>query len=397
MFCTISQALSDIRAGRPLIVVDDEQRENEGDLVVASEKVTPEIINFFAKEARGLICTPVSKDIAGRLDLYPMVSENTESSGCNFAVSVDAATGIESGISAFDRAHTIQRLIAGDARPSDFVRPGHVFPLRARDGGVLVRAGHTEASVDLARLAGLTPSATICEIMKQDGTMARLPDLKRFAKKHKLHIISIAALIAHRRKTESLIQRASESTLATRFGPARIVVYTTTTHPSIEHVALVFGTVSAKKTVLTRVHSQCLTGDIFASLHCDCGDQLHAALHMLGEKGGVLLYLQQEGRGIGLAKKIQAYSLQRTEGLDTVQANERLGFPADLREYGIGAQMLADLGCRRIRLLTNNPKKIAGLSGYKITIAGHQPLKTTPHKENSSYLATKKKKLGHLL
>jgi 3,4-dihydroxy 2-butanone 4-phosphate synthase/GTP cyclohydrolase II len=394
---TIKEAIKDIKNGKPVIVVDDEDRENEGDLIVAAEKVTPAIINFMAREARGLICTPVSKEIAGKLDFYPMVSENEESEQCNFAVSVDLRKDITSGISAADRAKTIQQIVNSKAKASDFVRPGHVFPLRARDGGVLVRAGHTEAAVDLARLAGLKPAGTICEIMKEDGTMARLPDLVKFGRKHKLKIISIADLIAYRRGEEKLVRRVAEARLPTEYGEFQMVVYESLIEPGKEHVALVKGSVKGKKNVLVRVHSECLTGDAFHSLRCDCNDQKEEAMRRLEKAGaGVLVYMRQEGRGIGLANKIKAYGLQ-DRGADTVEANERLGFKADLREYGIGAQILADLGLTTIHLLTNNPKKLAGLAGYGLRVTKRLAIESKPGRHNRDYLATKKNKLGHAL
>lgn len=396
MLSPIEAAIKDLKRGIPVIVVDDEDRENEGDLVVPLEKVTPQIINFFAKEARGLICTPVHRAIAERLHFHPMVSDNEEGERCNFAVSVDLRDGITSGISAADRAKTIRRMLDPKAAACDFVRPGHVFPLIARDGGVLVRAGHTEASVDLARLAGFEPAGTICEIMKTDGTMARLPDLTKFAKKHRLKIISIADLIAYRRQKETLVKRVAESRLPTKFGEFQMIVYTTATEPGKEHVALVAGTVAKKKNVLVRVHSECLTGEVFGSRRCDCREQKDLALTRIAKEGGVFLYLRQEGRGIGLTNKVRAYALQDA-GHDTVSANEKLGFKDDLRDYGIGAQILADLGLTSIRLLTNNPRKITSLGGHGLSITTTLPLESTPHDGNRAYLVTKKKRLGHRL
>ncbi len=397
MLDTIDDALRALKAGKPVIVVDDEDRENEGDLVIPAEKVTAKVVNFMAREARGLICTPVSREIAGRLDFYPMVSENMESEQCNFAVSTDLRTGITSGISAADRARTIAQIVNPKAKASDFVRPGHVFPLRARDGGVLVRAGHTEAATDLSRLAGFLPAGTICEIMKEDGTMARLPDLVQFASKHKLKLISIADLIAYRREREKLITRVAEADLPTQYGDFRVLVYENTLEPGKEHVALVRGNVKGKKNVLVRVHSECLTGDNFHSLRCDCHEQKIEALRQIEAAGsGVLVYMRQEGRGIGLANKIKAYALQ-DKGADTVEANQKLGFHADLREYGIGAQILSDLGLTTIHLLTNNPRKLAGLSGYGLRVTKQLSLEVKPSKHNRAYLKTKKQKLGHTL
>lgn len=397
MLNTIEEAIAEVKAGRPIIVVDDENRENEGDLLVAAEKVTPEIINFMATHGKGLICTPVSLEIAERLDFTPMNPKVCEGEQCNFAITVDLKDGITSGISAADRSKTIQAIVNPKSKASDFNRPGHVFPLRARNGGVLVRAGHTEAAVDLAKLAGLTPAGTICEIMKDDGHMARLPDLEKFAEKHGIKIVSIVDLIAYRREKERLVEKVAEADLPTEYGDFRIMVYRNKLNPSEEHVALVKGEVADKKDVLVRVHSECLTSDAFGSLRCDCREQKDESMKQIEKAGcGVLLYMRQEGRGIGLCNKIRAYELQ-DGGLDTVEANEKLGFVADSREYGIGAQILADLGLTSIKLLTNNPRKLAGIEGYGLKVTEMLPLETKPHAQNQKYLAAKKTKLGHKL
>jgi 3,4-dihydroxy 2-butanone 4-phosphate synthase / GTP cyclohydrolase II len=396
----IEVALAEIRAGRMVVLVDDEDRENEGDLCMAAEKATPEAINFMARFGRGLVCLPLTEEQIERLRLGMMVpdAENSSGFGTAFTVSIEAREGVTTGISAHDRAHTIQTAIREDVRPQDIVRPGHVFPLRARTGGVLRRAGQTEGSVDLARMAGLKPAGVICEIMNDDGSMARMPDLVRFARQHELKIVTIADLIEYRLRNEKLVRRSGEAILPTREGGEfRSIVYENDID-HIDHIALVKGEIHEDDEVLVRVHSECLTGDAFGSLRCDCGEQLQAAMRMIEGAGkGVLLYMRQEGRGIGLKNKIKAYGLQDLEGLDTVQANERLGFAADLRDYGVGAQILHDLGVRKMRIITNNPGKRAGIEGYGLAIVERVPLEIQPNEKNLEYLRTKKEKLGHVL
>ncbi|NPA32416.1 MAG: bifunctional 3,4-dihydroxy-2-butanone-4-phosphate synthase/GTP cyclohydrolase II [Aquificae bacterium] len=397
-FNTVEEAIEDIKKGKMVIVVDDPDRENEGDLVMAAEKVTPEAINFMAKEGRGLICLSLTPERCEELDLHPMTPSNTDPKGTAFCVSIDAHPrfGTTTGISAHDRAITIKLAVSPNAKPSDFVRPGHVFPLRARPGGVLERAGHTEASVDLARLAGLYPAGVICEIMKEDGTMARVPDLMKFAKKHNLKIITIADLIKYRLKRESIVERVASAHLPTPWGVFKIHAYRHKLTGE-EQVALTMGEWREDEPVLVRVHSECLTGDVFRSMRCDCRPQLEKALEMIAKEGkGVLVYiLGHEGRGIGIADKIKAYELQE-KGLDTVEANEKLGYPADLRDYGVGAQILRDLGVRKMRLMTNNPRKIVALEGFGLEVTERVPIKIEPNEHNRVYLQVKKDKLGHL-
>lgn len=395
-FDPIARVLEEIRKGRMVIVTDDEDRENEGDLVMAASKVTPQSVNFMAQYGRGLICVPVTEERATHLGLQRMVAHNRELHATDFTVSVDAAHGTTTGISARDRAATIKVLSNPKAGPKDLRQPGHIFPLQATEGGVLRRAGHTEAAVDLARMAGLDPSGVICEILNEDGSMARLPDLLKFRKKHGLTICSIRDLIAYRRKSEKLIQREQEIEMPTDYGDFRMVLYRAALD-NHHHLALVKGPIDLTKPALVRVHSECLTGDVFGSRRCDCGSQLHRALAQIAESGhGVLVYMRQEGRGIGLPAKIHAYKLQE-EGLDTVQANARLGFPPDLRDYGTGAQILADLGIKKIRLLTNNPRKVVGLEGYGMEIVERIPIQSESNRHNARYLSTKKKKMGHMI
>ncbi|MDP4792524.1 MAG: bifunctional 3,4-dihydroxy-2-butanone-4-phosphate synthase/GTP cyclohydrolase II [Verrucomicrobiales bacterium] len=396
-FSPIEEIIVEIRHGRMVIIVDDEDRENEGDLVCASAKITPELINFMATHGRGLICAPITQEAAERLGLPLMVRRNTESHGTNFTVAVDAASGVTTGISSADRARTVEILANPMSEPQDLVRPGHILPLQAKQGGVLRRAGHTEAAVDLARLAGLEPAGVICEILNEDGTMARLPQLLEFAEKHQLKIGTIEALIDYRRSQEKLIERIEKIQMPTDFGTFDLIIYASTLNPDEHHLALVKGEILPDEPVLVRVHSECLTGDVFGSRRCDCGSQLHSALAQIEEAGkGVLVYMRQEGRGIGLANKIRAYKLQE-EGLDTVEANERLGFGSDLRDYGMGAQILYDLGVRKIRLMTNNPRKVVGLDGHRLEIVEKVPIMTVPNEHNERYLGTKRDKLGHFL
>lgn len=401
MLNSIDDVLKDIKSGKPVIVVDDESRENEGDIIIAAEFATPEKINFMLKEARGLICVPLESKRLEELQLHPMytvesIQKVKDPYGTAWMISVDAKRGVTTGISAFDRAQTVKTLISDEAKPADLIRPGHLFPLRAQEGGVLVRAGHTEAAVDLTRLAGLKPAGVICEVLKDDGSMARFPDLVKFAERHNLKICSIASLIEYRRKQEQLVEEIEKVVLPTEFGDFELHLYNSLSDSAI-HLALVKGDIKTSESVLTRVHSECLTGDVLSSLRCDCGSQLKQSLKMIAEnKRGVLLYMRQEGRGIGLANKIKAYKLQ-DEGADTVEANKMLGFNPDLRDYGIGAQILADLGVHKIKLLTNNPRKIVGIEGYDIQVTERVSIKIKENKKNKHYLNTKKSKLGHLI
>jgi len=392
----IPDIITDISAGKFIIIVDDENRENEGDLAIAAEKVTPQLINFMVTHARGLVCMPITGKRLDELQIPPMVQENTSKFTTAFTVSIEAKNKTTSGISAFDRSATVKAVLDPRTRAEDIARPGHIFPLRAKEGGVLVRAGHTEAVVDLARLAGLYPAGVICEILNEDGSMARLPQLEKLAEKYGIKIVSIADLITYRRKYERLVQKVAEARFPTKYGDFTIMAYKSTVDTD-EHVALVLGDVADGKPVLVRVHSECVTGDVFGSLRCDCGEQVRMAMNMISEEGrGVFLYMRQEGRGIGLHNKLRAYELQ-DQGLDTVEANIALGFDADLRDYGIGAQILADLGLHDIRLLTNNPKKIIGLESYGLKVVESIRLISQPTEYNKNYLKTKQEKLEHLL
>ena len=392
----IEDVLEDLKQGKMIILVDDEDRENEGDLTMAAEMVTPEAINFMARYGRGLICLSLDHTIVERLQLPLMVSENRSPYKTAFTVSIESRQGVTTGISAADRARTILTAVADDSGPDDLVQPGHVFPLRARRGGVLFRTGQTEGSVDLARLAGLKPAGVICEVMNEDGTMARMPDLERFAEEHGLKIATVADVIEYRMRNESFVHEAAETVLPTPFGEFRAVAFVNDID-DYEHMALIKGEIDPDKEVLVRVHSQCLTGDVFGSYRCDCGSQLEKAMERVQQEGlGVILYLQQEGRGIGLANKLKAYALQ-DQGRDTVEANEELGFKPDLRDYGVGAQILVALGVRKMRLMTNNPKKLKGLEGYGLEVTGREPLECEPRPENVKYLMTKCQKLGHMM
>ena len=392
---SVPEAIEEYKRGKFVIITDDEERENEGDLCIAAEFVTAEHINFMAKYGRGLICTPITEDRVAELKLPMMAHDNSSQFGTPFTISVEARTGVTTGISASDRARTVQVLIDPHSRPEDLLRPGHTFPLRARKGGVLVRAGQTEASVDLARMAGLGQAAVICEIMKMDGEMARMPDLKRFARRHGLKIVTINEMIKHRLRTERLVKRVAETKLPTPHGEMLILAYKADNSPD-EHVAVVSGTIDPDVPVLVRVHDQCVTGDVFDSLRCDCGEQKDRAMQMIGEQGGIFLYMRQEGRGIGLHNKLRAYELQ-DQGMDTVDANVALGFPADRRDYGIGMQILVDIGVKKMRLITNNPAKRAGLEGYGLEVVERVSIETEPNQHNIRYLDTKRRRMGHLL
>jgi 3,4-dihydroxy 2-butanone 4-phosphate synthase/GTP cyclohydrolase II len=393
---SVEEVLEELRQGNMIILVDDERRENEGDLTIAAEKVTPEAINFMAKYGRGLICLALSPEIVEKLKLPLMVYDNTSPFNTAFTVSIEARRGVSTGISAADRARTVLTAVAEDAKAEDLVQPGHIFPLRARRGGVLFRTGQTEGSVDLARLAGLRPAAVICEVMNDDGSMARMPDLERFADEHSLKIATVADIIAYRMRKESFVHKAAETILPTPFGEFRAIAFANDID-DYEHLALIRGEIDPEREVMVRVHSECLTGDVFGSYRCDCGEQLQKAMEMVQQAGlGVILYLHQEGRGIGLVNKLKAYALQ-DKGLDTVEANEQLGFDPDLRDYGVGAQILVSLGVRKMKLITNNPKKIIGLEGYGLQVTGRVPIEIEPRPENKKYLLTKCQKLGHLM
>jgi 3,4-dihydroxy 2-butanone 4-phosphate synthase/GTP cyclohydrolase II len=395
-FSKLEDILTDLKAGKPVILVDNEDRENEGDLVLAAEKATIESINFIIKEARGLMCTPLTKEIAERLNLPMMVEKNTDPHTTAFTVSIDANENTTTGISASDRYYTVQKLADPSSVATDFRRPGHIFPLVAKEGGVLVRAGHTEGSVDLLKMAGLKPVAVICEILKDDGDMARVPDLLEMAKKFNIRIYSIEKLIEERRKSEKLVEKISEAKMPTKYGDFKILIYKNTLNEEL-HPVIMKGELSKSDEVMVRVHSECLTGDVLGSLRCDCGAQLHQAMQMIEKEGkGLILYLRQEGRGIGIGNKIKAYHLQ-DKGMDTVEANLALGFPEDLRDYGIGAQIIKDIGVQKIKLMTNNPKKMIALKGYGLEIVSRIPIIIEPGKENRFYLETKKNKMGHIL
>ena len=395
--CSVEEAIADLQAGKFVVVVDDERRENEGDLVLPAEKVTPDAVNFMVTYAKGLLCMPITEERLNQLRIPMVASEHTPAQlPTAFTISLDYKVGTTTGISASDRAATIRAMIDPKAGPEDFARPGHLFPLRYQQGGVLRRAGHTEAIVDLCNIAGLYPAGVVCEIMKDDGEMARMPDLEVFAQRHGFKILSIAQLVAHRRRHETLIERVAEARLPSKYGEFRIYAYRSAVDPG-EHIALTIGEWNGDQPVLTRIHSECLTGDVFGSLRCDCGEQIELALRTLGQEGtGAFLYMRQEGRGIGLHNKIKAYSLQDS-GLDTIEANKQLGFDADLRHYDIGAQMLLDLGIKKIRLLTNNPKKVVGLTGLGLEIVDRVEIEVPPNDENIRYLRTKRAKMGHIL